>query len=148
LDVDGVLNTSSFRDSFGATRMNPFLDDNLIEIINLTDCKIIISSTWKFNMDDIKDKLYCEGFVNKPNSNNVKKVIDSIIGCTLDLDSREQEIIECVREYGIKNWVAIDDMELGLPDSNFVLTDDDIGLNEMKMREAVEKLNGMVICKE
>ena len=44
LDVDGVLN----RCGKSATRLESDLIDNLVHIVEQTDCRIVVSSTWRW----------------------------------------------------------------------------------------------------
>jgi len=49
LDIDGVLNVCSMeRDEYGSLFHKHF-EDNLRWIIDQTDAKIVISSTWRFS---------------------------------------------------------------------------------------------------
>lgn len=139
LDIDGVLKTHSFSDEFGNDVVNPFLVSNLVDIVIATECDIIISSDWRFgSMQTIHDALRCTAFLDKPK--NVDMLIDNIIGTTLDLDTREQEILECVGFHKPNSWIAIDDMELQLPVEHFVHIDPQIGLVQTKVQEAIKKL--------
>ena len=146
LDIDGVLNTDGFRDFFGPNRVDPFLVENLASIVFRTGCNIVISSTWRFNMDDVFSALQCDAFQNKPSQTVIDRVTNSVIGSTFDLGSRKEEILGWVNfppdDVIIEKWVAVDDLELDLPSSNFVLTSDESGLQMDKVEEVIEKLNG------
>lgn len=58
LDIDGVLNViSTERDEFGAIFQEPFIS-NLKYIIDKTDAKIVISSTWRASGFDIMQEMW------------------------------------------------------------------------------------------
>ena len=91
LDIDGVLNTGGFRHTFGGDRIDPFLVQNLAYILFKTGCKIVVSSTWKFNMNDVFLALQCDAFDNRPPQGMIDRITGSIIDSTFDLDTREEE---------------------------------------------------------
>lgn len=144
LDLDGVLNTDDFRDMFGEL-MNPFLVENLGEVVRKTDCKIVISSDWRHgSLKTITDTMQCLAFADRPGAGTVDLIASSIIGITPDLDcGRVGEILAWVKfsDVEIKNWVAVDDIELDLPDCNFVKTDSTIGMDSKVVEEIVRKMN-------
>ena len=145
LDLDGVLNTDGFRGFYGSNRVDPFLVENLAYIVFKTNCKIVISSSWRFNMDEVFSALQCDAFQYRPQQVLIDHVINSIIGSTLDTGSRTEEILGWV-EFPpdgviIDNWVAVDDLDLDLPPEHFVLTSDESGLQLDKANEIISKLN-------
>jgi hypothetical protein len=145
VDIDGVLNTDGFRNFFGPSKVDPFLVENLASIVFITGCKIVISSSWRFNMSEVFDAIQCDAFRNKPSQKMIDAVINAIIGSTFDFGSRKDEILKWVEfppeGITVDCWVAVDDLELDLPDANFVLTSDESGLQMDKVREVIRKLN-------
>jgi hypothetical protein len=141
LDIDGVLNTDDFRDTFGNNVLNPFLVRNLDRVVFETECKIVISSDWRFGaMKIIHKALWCKEFVAQTQA---EMIIESIIDTIPDLGlTREEEILAWVRVPMIEvgNWVAVDDMDLDLVVENFVHTNPTIGLSEQKAEEIIMKL--------
>ena len=51
LDVDGVLN----RCGKSATRLESDLIDNLVHVVEQTDCRIVVSSTWRWMPGPMED---------------------------------------------------------------------------------------------
>ena len=111
LDVDGVLNFhgSSFEFDFNCL-------NNLSKIVNTTQSKIIISSTYKLSSDSF-NRLW-----NELEKFNIKQSIFSIDNfkytpdlCDSGLD-RSDEIIASINSlanfYNIVSWIAIDDGNL------------------------------------
>lgn len=113
LDIDGVLNVyCESRDEFGCC-FHKHLEDNLRYIIDNTNAKIVISSTWK--ADGLKKLQEMWKFRNLP-------------GQVIDITPFEYEVVQrgtCEfydlvdRGYEIQQW--IDDNK---PD-NYVILDDD-----------------------
>jgi len=156
LDVDGVLNCKKSRKmrfdaESGIMLLNDLpaaeLMDNLMMLVEQTQCDIVLSSTWRLKGDKIEE-LRC-AFEEKGLT---------IVGVTPDLSgskgsTRVDEILswledECMdaTRTPTKAWLAIDDMDLqrgndGLKDINFVHTDNVDGLTFSKAEEAVNKLN-------
>lgn len=142
LDIDGVLNTDNFRDTYGSETLNSYLVHNLIRVVNVTGCKIVISSDWRFgSITAIHNALKCPGFCDSPTEQEHQTLISSIVGVTLDFGSRESEIKEWVKHNCIKQWVAVDDLELDLPFEHFVHTDPTVGLSEQCAIELIKRLS-------
>jgi hypothetical protein len=139
LDVDGVLNS----------RLK-----NLETILLATGAKIIVSSSWRFggigNGSDFSRwiKKTC-----KDNSNlaTAQLILSRTIGTTaipkltesVDLyPTREQEILDVVKDKQILKWIAIDDEVAHFPSqpSWLVLCSVDVGLDDVKTAEAINKL--------
>jgi hypothetical protein len=140
LDIDGVLNTDSFRERYGNDVVNPNLVTNLISIVAAVKCKIIISSDWRHgSMQTIHNALRCSRFKLDPDNIVNTFIIDNIIGETLDFGSRKDEILECVNTYEPNFWIVLDDLELELPPEHFVHTDPNVGLSCDKANEAITK---------
>lgn len=142
LDIDGVLNTENFRDTYGSETLNPFLVRNLIDVINATQCLIVVSSDWRHgHISTIHNALKCCGFLDKLTSAEHDLLKDAIIDVTLDFGSREDEILEWVKSHNIMQWVAVDDMELDLSDDHFVQTNNTIGLSQSCANELIKRLS-------
>jgi hypothetical protein len=136
LDIDGVLNNSSFRSEFGDFDSNKVR--LLLKIVKKTSCIIVISSNWKLGpIDSIKDGIRLRKFENSLTENESSLIIDSIIGITDDIDMYDRAVeihawLTNAEDEGmvIDSWCAIDDLPLNLIDAHFVQTNDDIGLTE------------------
>ena len=144
LDVDGVLNTQSSReDDVNHLPAQEFLQ-NLKFLVDSTQCKIILSSTWR--LSDYKRSQLDHVFLQYGLAIN---------GATPDLEKtargdRVDEIFLWLEMHAAKSehvqaWVAVDDMDLlrqnpRLKEENFVRTSDEKGFNLPKMEEALQKL--------
>ena len=130
LDVDGVLNR------VGITSMTEELESimakRLKQIIETTNCKIVLSSSWRLNKEDKLDlflRLRDEADISIYNDLNVKGNI--YIGDTPDLwdicnyngkgnekSIRTMEILyfldKIKTKYNVSHWVVLDDLELGV----------------------------------
>lgn len=120
LDVDGVLNTPRYieyqikydrLDGYDAQfNFDPICMKNLKELVEKTNAKIVISSTWRLLRKE-KDIYWIELM----NNLRLYGLEDKVIDCTpsLDIDTnRGQEIKKWIEENNdkdIENFVIIDD---------------------------------------
>ena len=143
LDIDGVLNNEDTVCLSGKTKsIEIHLLHNLKEIIRKTKAEIVISSTWRLDMEKIKEL-----------KTIFKKHQISILDYTIDFSKtgqgdRVDEIYYWLEHsnYTINNWIAIDDMTLSamnnkLTEKHFVHTNIVVGLTINKMNESIKKLN-------
>lgn len=144
LDVDGVLNTQSSRETDVNHLPPKEILQNLKFLVDSTQCKIILSSTWR--LSDYKRSQLDHVFLQYGLQIN---------GATPDLEKtakgdRVDEILLWLEMHAAKSehvqaWVAVDDMDLlrqnpRLKAENFVHTSDEEGFNLPKMEEALQKL--------
>eukprot|EP01084_Bolivina_argentea_P088981 160646_1 len=156
LDVDGVLNTkydNGLRDD---------LIKHLAKIIECTNCKIILSSTWRLK-ESYKQELF-DALKQKGNID-----IDNVyIGDTPLISNgfvRALEIKSTLNDisvlHNVVSWCAVDDDDLGNPllfnnqqwyikdeckkfmRNHFVKTNENMGLIATKMKQAIRILNGV-----
>lgn len=160
LDVDGVLNNhslfkktkderSAYANSlpefdditqeqwtmFYGYMIDPYAISLLKDILQATDAKIVVSSTWRNN-----DKTY-----NALKENLKNHGIDCIVGKTPRFpgELRGTEIQQYLNEnQGIENYVIIDDDSDMLDEqkSNFVQTNTQIGLTADDAKKVIEIL--------
>jgi hypothetical protein len=122
LDIDGVLNViSQGRDRFGAIFHQHFVN-NLKHIIDNTDAKIVISSTWRMSGLEIMQEMWKE-----------RNLPGEVIGITPTnmswLHNRGAEIKDWLDKHrNVNNYVIIDDDDDMLPSqtNNFVRTANNI----------------------
>ncbi len=158
LDIDGVLNVYSHdHDEFGSQFHSHFVD-NLKRIIDETEAKIVISSTWRYaGLERMKEMWEKRGLPGD--------VIDVTPDCTylfneglLELTTRIERGYEI--EYwldenpGVQKYVILDDNDDFLPyqRGNFVRTSNNInhpdcvdigyGLTNECTNKAIRILNG------
>jgi len=173
LDHDGVI---CLKDNFGTRFKKGFHLDNSIlnrfddfdkesikvlnDIIKQTDCEIVVSSDWRHLVSIEEMGMYYEyhGVLKKPfdftpSINDIEIPINFEWERFYDLEqSRGMEIKEWLKKHPeVTQWVAVDDMNLGLYDetygsneiwglSNFVLTGfDNEGIKEMGIKEKIIK---------
>lgn len=158
LDIDGVLvstdNSLSWHPSYGerASVDNQYRDhfdprcvNWLKGIVNLTGCKIIISSTWRNRMED-KPTGKFERMWRR------RKMPDVVIGATPHIFKkgkgtvkRGYEIrlwLQSQKQYKVTHYCIIDDGGDMLREQrkNFVQTNSDIGLTEESFSKAIKIL--------
>lgn len=134
LDVDGVLNTYRDWDTLSPDldirRLNRILVDRLLGVVEQTACKLVLSSTWRFDEGSV-------GFL--------KQMKLDIYSCTGNAQNfRGFEIEEWLsNNLEVERYVIVDDdsdmLERQLP--YFVQTDPEHGLTETVAYRIVHKPN-------
>lgn len=125
LDIDGVLNVmSQERDEYGPLFHKQF-EDNLRLIIEKTDAKIVISSTWRF--DGLKKMREMWKYRNLPGE------IISITPSEIQVVNRGYcEFYDLVkRGHEIQLWMEDNPVE------QYVILDDDIDMLESQMQNFI-----------
>ena len=133
LDVDGVLNQYGNDEvESGDCSVDKVLVERLIDIVNKTGCKIVLSSNWRL---DEESKIELFGAIRKYSNDtmeiycDVNKKQNIYIGDTPDLDpefdkmeesARTEEILYVLENvinekngYKVTNWCVVDDLKLG-----------------------------------
>lgn len=159
LDIDGILNSietchyfyelSGGKNGYGGLFHPPTIPtlenilwgqklvDNLKKIVDATDAKIVISSTWRMGhpWPTFIDMFKLYGWKDAP-----------VIGATpIRHVKRGYEIKEYLDNHReVTNYVILDDSTDMLPEQmdNFVNTDENIGLSEKDADDAIKILNG------
>jgi hypothetical protein len=115
LDIDGVLVTGKYiKQIKNAHTFCPDTISELARIINNTNCKIVISSTWRFNYPEIFKTL------DKCDPEHAKIIADVILGPTPILRLDHSRGIE------IQTWMTDNDFH-----GHFVIVDDDSDMNHL-----------------
>ncbi len=151
LDIDGVLNTPASR-----TRCGKYIGidhDKLLrlkKIIDETDAKIVLVSTWKEGWEREKSrKPFQDGLANYLDMKFKMfgmTVYDKTSDCAEGIYlSRGEGILEYLQRQNAKSFVILDDMQFdydgcGLTDA-FVKTKSALGLTDKDVQKAVEILN-------
>ncbi len=151
LDIDGVLNSRAYdrrRDLNSQTNIDESRLLLLKEIVDITDAKIVLSSTWRQHWDRNPDE--CDGdgrYINKTFAKYGLHIYDK----TPDLGIhalRRDEIIKWIDAVGenIESFVVIDDYRYGWGElsEHFVKTDPNfgLGLEIEQTQKAILILNG------
>lgn len=136
LDHDGVICLSTewgsrFKNKEGLDSVFDRFNDKALkvlnEIIDETDCEIVISSDWRLDCSlSEMQELYKIRGITKPPIAYTRSDLDWRLfvnenGDRILEDTRIAEIMSFVVENNIKKWVAVDDMDL-TPLGNFVQT--------------------------
>ena len=152
LDVDGVLNTVSD----ATNTLRPKLIKRLASTIKQTQCKLVLSTSWR--TDELAKKLL---FTSLRDIGNIN-INEIYIGDTPTIyhKPRAFEIKQYLKSqantFNILNWVAVDDMPLNKPlhegrkelleecqslmHNHFVQTDEEVGLTEQNVKEIIALL--------
>lgn len=152
LDHDGVICLhnnwgSRFKNNTQFDDFNTDAINILNEIIEETDCEIVVSSDWRFHTT-IKGlrELYREREIHKlPISTTPLSFIHN--SPTTIEKNRAEEIMTWmgIRQWDdTDNWVAVDDLNLSpyIEEQHFVKTTDLFGITDMgKKEEIINKLN-------
>lgn len=141
LDIDGVLNSdehTAFIKSFvtyGDNMIEPFDDEclyNLKYIVDETDAKIIITSTWRLFPE------YLNLLMNKLEEYGLDK---NVISLTISNKYKDklQEIAVKLKKLGITEYVVLDnDNTLNL--DRHIITNNATGLTEIDAKQAIKIL--------
>lgn len=165
LDIDGVLNADC--DFGGKSKPNPYVTTewgirfsgickthvkHLKNIVDKTDAKIVLVSSWKNDYEDyIKHGYYNR--IGKYLYNKLQKVGLRIFDTTLRYDfsygsNRGYEISQWLEEHPeVDSWVVLDDEKFKDYDflkitPNLILTDPEYGLWKLPALQAIYKLTG------
>jgi hypothetical protein len=125
LDIDGVLNTYQEQKT-KHNYIDPIKISRLEKVISATGAKIVISSNWRFAMNEIEKEL--------------PTIVPYIIGITGLAEDRTTEITNWINEHDVENYVVLDDMYIHLP-NNFIQTNEDVGLTDSDAQKAINILN-------
>lgn len=151
LDIDGVLNTSftKYRDEI----LDDFRLDYLAKIVNKTRAKIVLTSTWRYNISK-------NFFSFNAYNNSTKKLIEllkerglKISGLLPDTPNnrRAEDILEFIKKNKVTNFVILDDelfnydslkLSNNLLRTNFYADNElDAGLTQKMIKQAIQILN-------
>lgn len=139
LDVDGVLNTPHTFPAFEPQAVKNF--NNLIKEIRP---RIVVSSSWRYNIKP--SVLTHRGFSYLLFTHGITALgADDVISNTKldeEINGRENQIKDWLNRNGYTGkWIAIDDLPLALPESNFIRTHKSVGFDEKALRKALELLS-------
>ena len=151
LDIDGVLNTSytKYRDEV----LDDFRLDYLAKIVNKTRAKIVLTSTWRYNLSK-------SFFSFKAYNNSAKRLIELLKERDLKISAllpdapnnrRAEDIAEFIKKHKVTHFVILDDelfnyeslklSEHLLRTSFYEDNELDAGITQKMIRQAVQILN-------
>lgn len=136
LDIDGVLNSREFNKRIGdCTSVSPKLIEKINRVIRETECKIVVSSTWRLYHNKIE--LYA--FLSSYGFNG------EIIGYTPDLKGekgRGQEINQWLSQNPqVTAFAIVDDDSFDISSDKLVKTSFDVGITDENANKLIEILN-------
>lgn len=145
LDIDGVLNGNCYtpeNNNAGVLIDNARL--KLIkQIVDATDAKLVLSSSWKEHWEIDTDK--CDETGKEMNSSFADEGLSIYDKTTTHQGNRKKEIIEWMKTHSdVKNFVVIDDSPFEEDDlkDHFVLTSQiRYGIDEDDVKKAIMILN-------
>ena len=108
LDVDGVLNCVETKNKCnGLLGIDGMKVKRLKEIVDKTDSKIVLTSTWKIGWDEDNDKCHYDAkYLNNKLSEQGLFIYDK----TIDNGSNRGEgIYDWIMSHETENWVVFDD---------------------------------------
>ena len=148
LDIDGVLNI------YNESHINKIHLTRLVNIINNTNSKIVLSTSWR-NLIQKRRELWNE--FEKVGILKEKVIVSNKYEMTPDLcpfQHRTDEIMITLdnikKKFNVKSWLILDDMDLlnrGTKINrkriinNFIRCNSKCGLTNKQMKEAIYKLN-------
>lgn len=136
LDIDGVLNSMPTIMENGLD----FIDDILValvaRIVNETDCKIVLSSTWRIEERNFE-------LVKKALANQKLEVHDKtpVLEKKDDWVRRNEEIQAWLDQNQVDKFAIVDDFDDAEIEGNFFLTHEDDGLTVEIAEKIIRHLN-------
>jgi hypothetical protein len=141
LDVDGVLNYHGCNNEFDNICLT-----NLYEIVKSTNCKIIISSTYKLSIDSF-NRLWKElekyNILSSLYSLNNYKNTPDLLDNNLDRSDEILHVINKIKndnKYNLISWIAIDDSNLDKLNHHFVKINPKFGLTSEDSKNIIKLL--------
>lgn len=125
LDFDGVISTYEERWRFDMKKL-----ELLKEIVDKTDAKIVVSSSWKLGFTEVDDFIKC--FYNKPRNKDLKNVtiFDWFANSIYDITDNKGPW----RGYEIQRWIDKHNEEI----ESYVILDDDSDFNDNQLFNFVQ----------
>jgi hypothetical protein len=144
LDIDGVLNSITFREVHpeldGTDRLDPAAIAVLNAITDAVEVEIVISSTWRhfFPLAELADILHQAGITGT--------IVDHTPFVNMEVNSRSREIGSWLALHPTKRFVIIDD-DPGLGEwlEHLVHTDKRVGLQPAHLATALDVLRDWMV---
>lgn len=159
LDIDGCLNGHEKHPDSPYTTIRPDCVQRLNSVVKATDCKIVISSAWRYMMLRPRKNraaamtllgfqymLHTHGLM----THNHKDMSSIIIGHTCsdeEIATRGKQVLHWIRtaKAKIEKWAAVDDIDFRHELGKFaplVVTDSKSGIQGSHVKELVKLLGG------
>lgn len=146
LDIDGVLNTESWRNSTEEYFEKPISEEKmpLVKyIVDYTDSKIVLTSSYRqYWNEGAKQASEIGKYMNEIFAEYGVKIHSKTRW--LPGNNRRLEIEAWIGEHDsqISNYVVIDDIDYGFDKKHFVKTSDETGIDEFAVEKAINILTG------
>ena len=158
LDIDGVLSvypewSNSWIDNGANNIVDTMLVKNLKQVIDATDARIVISSSWRLYeklFSDLCDKLEQNGIKKEfiiGKTENLEKQLEEELEGLANIDAyaflRLYEIKQYINEHkdNIENYIIIDDLNIDKYNKgNFIKTDKKMGLTTVVAEKCIKML--------
>jgi len=141
LDIDGVLNTPKMCGRFGTDFIDNILVALVARIVNETDAKIVLSSTWRI---DEKDRSLAtrELAEHGLTIHDCTPVITGVGGWTsAGSPQRKHEIQAWLDQNPVTRFAILDDMQDACIEGCFFKTDENRGITVMIAEQIIQHLN-------
>ena len=157
LDIDGVLNSEMYETSRGENRVDNRIDLSrvklLADIVNATDAKIVLSSTWRVAWNQSAELCGVDGeYINHCLNKYGLCIMDKTPFRSFFEDRRTEIITWLLRhQTEIESFVILDDIDCGWKElgGRVVITNPyGYGLEERHVKKAIELLKIRVKFKE
>lgn len=157
LDIDGVLNYEGYErfTRMGTRFVDPVLIKRLKKIIDCTGAKVVLSSTWRRGIYDMR-----EGLTNTVDALDAEELLTELNKYGIEIFDmthmcgfvpRAEEIrcyLDGWKGDTIEQFVILDGLPLMSPyESNIICTDCFTGLSEADVVAAIELLGGLQLSK-
>ncbi len=150
LDIDGVLNNHYSNPVTLCCGITDYCVDNLNDIIEETDCQIVLISAWRYMI--LAGAMTVSGFEYLLQTHGVN-CHNRIIGYTNRDEAaptRADLILNWLRDHNYERmpYAIVDDLDLGYTTKSlpFVETDGQMGLVHKDVNEIIKILNGGPSC--
>lgn len=149
LDIDGVLNSEMYKASRTEDSSDNYIDLSrvklLADLVNATDAKIVLSSTWRVDWNKNPNLCGNNGkYINRCLAQFDLSIMDKTPFISF-FSARQKEIQSWISHHynEVESFVILDDMNYGwgeLSDKVVITNPNGYGLEEVHIEKAVELL--------
>jgi hypothetical protein len=151
LDIDGVLNTPKMTGRFGFDFIDTVLVALVARIVKETECKIVLSSTWRIDERDrflatrelaehgltIHD---CTPVITRKPPDDPSNLLDKLWQAW-NWPKRHEEIQLWLDQNPVSRFAILDDLQEACIEGSFFKTDEDRGITVAIAEQIIQHLN-------
>jgi hypothetical protein len=151
LDIDGVLNTPKMCGRFGTDFIDNILVALVARIVKETECKIVLSSTWRIDERDrflatrelaehgltIHD---CTPVITRKPPDDSSNLLDKLWQAW-NWPKRHEEIQLWLDQNPVSRFAILDDLQEACIEGSFFKTDEDRGITVAIAEQIIQHLN-------